>query len=78
MHAELQGDEPVGEHGTPAMNIEHEILRWSELGPPPQLGVGAGTWNWNASQSAGERAPETPLSQVYRESWVEREDWALR
>jgi hypothetical protein len=63
--AELQGDVPLGENGTPPMNIEHEIMRWSELRPP---------------QQAGRRDvdPETPLSQVYRESWVEREDWALR
>lgn len=62
--AELQGDVPVGENGTPPMNIEHEIMRWSELRTP--------------GQGQGGSNPETPLSQVYRESWGGREDWASR
>lgn len=65
--AELQGDVPVGENGTPPMNIEHEIMRWSELRGPQRPG-----------SRAFSEVPETPLSQVYRESWVERESWARR
>lgn len=65
---ELEGCVPLGENGTPPMNVEYEIMRWSELNPqqagdqlqPPQRPATAYSDDVN-----------TPMS-------VERMSWAFR